>query len=65
LIPTVSEKVTVDLDNLKIIIEGAFLTDSVADMWVKSPITISLEQISDTDLAKDELLDLCSNQNTF
>jgi hypothetical protein len=38
---------------------------SVCDMWIRSPLTISLKWISDTGLAKDELLDLCNNQNVF
>jgi hypothetical protein len=38
------------------------MTGSVADIWARSPVAVSLEQISDTNLAKDELLDYASNK---
>jgi hypothetical protein len=33
-----------------------------SDIWVRSTFTISLKQISDTDLANDEFLDLRNNE---
>jgi hypothetical protein len=32
------------------------------DVWVRSPFTVSLDQINDDDVAKDELIDLRSNE---
>ena len=32
------------------------------DTWIRYPFTVSLEQLSDNDLAKDELLDLRNNK---
>jgi hypothetical protein len=60
--PKVCESVITHLENLKTTTEGVILIDSVDDICVRSPFTLSLEQISYNDLAKDKLLDLCNNQ---
>jgi hypothetical protein len=59
--PKVCESVIMQLESLKATIKGIIVTGLLADIWVRSPITVSLEQISDTDLAKDKLLDLCNH----
>jgi hypothetical protein len=56
------ESVIMQIENVKTAFEGILPSGLVADIWARIPFTVPLEQISGTDLAKDEVLDLCNSQ---
>jgi hypothetical protein len=47
---------------LKITIQGIIPSGSVAAFWVRSTSTVSLEQICNTGMAKEEFRDFHSNR---
>jgi len=61
--PEVGERVTTHIEYPNTASEEIISTGSVPDIWVRSPLTVCLEQINYTDLARDELLDLLNNTN--
>ena len=60
----VRDSITEHLQALKDNFDGYFTSDigGLHDIWVRSPFNISLDQISDDDLVKDELVDLRNNE---
>jgi hypothetical protein len=60
--PKARESAFAQLENMRNHNRRNIPTGSVADVWVRGPFTVSLEQIGDTDLAKDDHLDLRSSQ---
>jgi hypothetical protein len=62
--PEVGERVTAHIEYPNTASEEIISTGSVPDIWVWSPLTVRLEQINYTDLARDELLDLLNIRNS-
>lgn len=58
----VRESITEHLETLNDNFEGYFSCDFINDVWVRSPFTVSLDEISDHDMVKDELIDLRNNE---
>ena len=61
--PKVRADIITHLENLSVNFDGYFETcHPNLETWIKCLFTVSLEQFSDNDLAKDELLDLRNNK---
>jgi hypothetical protein len=58
----VRESVNTRVDNLKTTIEEVISTHSVGNLWERSLFTVSLKQVSDTDVTTDELQNLRNNE---
>ena len=60
---SIQTSVIAHLETLRFNFEGYF-GDSLStfDSWARFPFSVSLEQINDNDLAKDELIDIRNNQ---
>ena len=58
----VSDSIIEYLETLRDNFNGYISCEFINDAWARSPLTILHDQISDDDLAKDELIDICNNQ---
>lgn len=50
------------LENLQVTFDGIIPRTFVVDNWIRNPFTVSLDEISDADDAKDELIELRNNK---
>lgn len=59
----VKEEISLHLETLQISFEGYFCAESLnQETWVRSPFMVDLNEISDGDLIKDDLIDLRTKQ---